>query len=376
MKKLAYILITIITTMLLFSNSTNIYAQTSEDFTSKHVAALKLVIPPVTDDPNYSVTFVPIKGTAIDLSIDKSEYKSINSPYQLPTLSIGKHQLDIKYLDNSEITQAFTLFISVIPREPRFDTAQKLIFKKDESVEIKGSGIPNGTLDIWFVSGSDLIMKTANVDTDGIWSLDVTESLKCGEYQVMGMIKKDGFASSMSTPKIITYCAESAIIGTIDDGIDGDSKFDVKKWFYNTLDSLENDNSVIIALVSVLFVGLFFGLLYSNIAISHMKKQTKKMIVGGMRSDKEEKDELISNKLKNHKIEDEKEPEELKEEETEVVEVEEKEVDLTKSISEELDKNPVKTEKTKLSRDEFLKRFQKLQKNKTKSSRVSLVEEK
>lgn len=241
----------------------------------KLVADLKLVVPEITSEPSPVLTFTPIKGEVIELQINGKGFNEIKSPYQMTGLSIGKYVLDFKYIDASDITQTFTKNLIIVPREARMQN-QKLLFKEGEEVIINGTALPFSSLEMWVISGSDILFKTSDVDKEGNWSINLSEGLTCGDYKIITMVRKDGLSSATSTALNVSYCVEGTA-PIIDNGQDIEDTTLSDRWNELVKYIRENDKSIIL-IVGSLVVGLVVGIIYSILSIKRVKTKLKQMI--------------------------------------------------------------------------------------------------
>ena len=190
-------------------------------------------------------------------------------------LSIGKYVLDFKYIDASDITQTFTKNLIIVPREARMQN-QKLLFKEGEEVIINGTALPFSSLEMWVISGSDILFKTSHVDKEGNWSINLSEGLTCGDYKIITMVRKDGLSSATSTALNVSYCVEGTA-PIIDNGQDIEDTTLSDRWNELVKYIRENDKSIIL-IVGSLVVGLVVGIIYSILSIKRVKTKLKQMI--------------------------------------------------------------------------------------------------
>jgi hypothetical protein len=265
----------------------DVLAETESKVTKRHIEALNLEIPEVTDNPNLAITFNPVADNeTIKLQIDNGGYNKISSPYRFKSLTVGKHVLDFKYANESEIEQAFSIDLTVIPRKLRFgteDSSQKQSFDKNEKVVVQGSAMPNAIVRLWFANASEVITKKTDVDTDGNWSINVSESLDCGDYKVWGIVSSDGLASESSDIVSIVYCSEGS--SSVDDDNDIDESSGIQDWISVVKNKLVDERSSLIPLgIGVFLIGLAVGLFYARLKITKVKKDMqsifKKKLLG------------------------------------------------------------------------------------------------
>lgn len=283
-KKLLIFLITLISFLGLGTlNYSVVFAESADEILrereaeriEKLVADLKLVVPEITSEPSPVLTFTPIKGDVIELQINGKGFNEIKSPYQMTGLSIGKYVLDFRYIDASDITQTFTKNLIIVPREARMQN-QKLLFKEGDEVIINGTALPFSYLEMWVISGSEILFKTSEVDKEGNWSINLSEGLACGDYKIITMVRKDGLSSATSTALNVSYCVDgkAPIIENSEDVQDTTLS---ERWSNLVKYVRENDNSIIL-IVGSLVAGLVLGIIYSIVSIKRVKTKLKQMI--------------------------------------------------------------------------------------------------
>lgn len=254
--------------------------ETPDDRIQKHLSTLGMQIPEITDNPSLPITFTPVKEETIELQIDGAGYNAIRSPYTFSSLAIGKHALDFRYKDSSGITQTFSLDLVVIPRIARLGT-QQLWFKAEDKVILSGSALPNSSVDLWILGNNEIIVRKTDVNTEGDWTIDLTDTLTCGDYKISIVVKKDGLASDSTTPVNISYCSDTQ---PTEDSGNNDQTFSFRDWWNSIVDKIKGDGSIVIIGICVFLVGIVLGLIYNRLAIAKLKRQTRSFIVDKLRN--------------------------------------------------------------------------------------------
>jgi len=142
------------------------------------------------------------------------------SPYSLPSLSIGRHTITFKFEDEDGVEQTLAEVLIVIPRAPVFSESEDLSFDSGEDIVFSGTALPNST--VVFLISSDLVMQLVTVDSDGNWTLTIDEDLVEGNHQIVGFVRKDGYASDFSDP--VTFYMGNVISSELEAG-ESESEF-------------------------------------------------------------------------------------------------------------------------------------------------------
>ncbi len=157
---------------------------------------LMLEIPPVTENPSHAIVFTDPSGDGVSLIIDGQDRGEIESPYNLPTLGIGKHTLEFKFKDKEEVSQTLIKDIVIVPRQPRINTPSVI----NSKVSIDGTGVAGGVVEIFLSGGLVNYRKEAQIDINGDWTLSMEEELAPEKYTIVAIARKNGFASRYSEP--------------------------------------------------------------------------------------------------------------------------------------------------------------------------------
>ncbi len=157
---------------------------------------IQLQIPDETDDPNYPVTFIEPTVSGVEIQVDGGGFKVKKSPFMLPALAIGKHELNFRYKNKDNVVQNFGLTVVVIPRAPVIADSQKNKFISGSNVVLNGTALPGSKL-VYFI-GSKLVTGIVDVAKDGTWTVTITKQLEIGTHNAVFMVRKDGYSSNFS----------------------------------------------------------------------------------------------------------------------------------------------------------------------------------
>ncbi len=196
----------------LLGNDQNI-PQNVEDLEQERVEnienELNISIPEHTDNPSYIITFIdPSEDSeGVELDIDESGYKEINSPYSLPSLSIGEHRLKFRFVDSIGATKLLTYDIVIIPRPP--------ILKAPEFIEknlvLSGTGLSSSEVLLTISVGASNYTQISDINTDGNWNTSIElDTVSDGIYTIYGYTRKNGYASNPSDPAVMEYGSQGA----------------------------------------------------------------------------------------------------------------------------------------------------------------------
>ena len=211
MKNRKYYILTVLLliTGLFYSNFTkHLYAEENPKQTDKELQTLTqerendleqqllLDLPETTDNPNHVITFKDPSGKGVQLSIDGSDFETIKSPYILPSLGIGKHQLLFQFYDKEETLQSLEKILYVLPRPPVINPP--IVEKKD--IKISGTSLPDSEVTLLLSNSSKLQQYKVMADKNGIWSLTIEKNLQPDKYMLIAFTRKRGYNSAVSEP--------------------------------------------------------------------------------------------------------------------------------------------------------------------------------
>lgn len=273
---------------------------------------LLLDIPVLTDNPSHIITFVdPSEDkSGVQMEIDGKSFQDILSPYSLPALSIGKHELRFKFVDKYGATQILEKDIIIIPRPPIINSPTF----QEESLQISGTGLSNSEIIIIIASSKDILTLEDNIDGEGNWSFNISkENLTEGIYTFSGYTRRHGYASNLSEP--ITFeVGDSQTVVKEDNG--NEIYFKFKDISFSNLNEIVSKNvDLIILIISTFTLGfvlsaILFSIFRNNSDGKSIKILEKKIKENG----KQNKEITLKEKLsqtetvaKDNKVKEKKE---------------------------------------------------------------------
>lgn len=262
-----------------------------ETATSTPVAPTKenplgLDVPDQTDNPSTIITFTnPSQtGASVQLEIDSKGFVDITSPYSFPALSIGKHTLEFKYQDANAATQVYSTSIIIIPRPPILNTP----VIASETVTLSGTGLANSEIIIMLSSGTVVLDKTALVDGDGKWNINISrEEVSNDVYSIGGYIRRYGYASNLSEITKFTLDTSS---GT---NSKGDYLLDLSQLSFSAIKAwvVNNQTYILIAFCS-LIVGIMIGIISKTQRLKQIAQKAEEKITKEFQKNNEKKQEI------------------------------------------------------------------------------------
>lgn len=165
---------------------------------------LGFVLPKYTDNPSYIITFKDPSPneSGVEINLDEKGFNKIKSPYTLPALSIGKHDVRFRFNDKSDTVKILEYELIIIPRSPIVDTPQVAT----DSITVSGSALANS--DVIYLLSANAYHATGTVlsDTEGKWTvkIDSEQEFLSGIYTFTALARKYGFASNLSSPTTFT----------------------------------------------------------------------------------------------------------------------------------------------------------------------------
>ncbi len=341
----------------------NVLVNIENERIKKLEAQLALTIPLTTDNPNHVITFADPAKKGVKLEIDGQGYKTVKSPYTLPSLGIGKHILTFRFTDTEGTEQTLEKSITVIPRPPILQVPETVSSNK---ISLKGTALAGSTVNIFVSSGTKSYRESTTVETDGVWSKDITGEFIHGIYTTIAYTTKNGIASQYSEPLVFEYKSDNnnintnvspKIFFTFKDSID-----------QNIIDTLKSNTDLIILIASTFILGLGISSIVSFL-VNRKKHQKLENIFQNFlekknvdekdkNSKKETKEEIkpltIREKMallqsqKQEEIVDQPKQEEENKSETKVEE--------KATVTQEVQETPIETEVV-VSKEEFLNDF-------------------
>jgi len=277
-----------------------------EDFLQQ----LLLDIPETTDNPSHIITFVDPSedNSGVELEIDEGGFEQITSPYTLPALSIGQHELRFRFVDKYGSTQTLEKGLIVIPRPPIMNSP----FFEDGFLKLSGTGLSNSDLVLILSSGKNISVEETTIDAQGNWEILINEEeLSEGVYTFSAFTRRNGYASNLSEP--LTF--EVGESNNVSFNKDNEIYFSFKDISWENLGEIITQNIDLGLLVGGAFIlGFVICLLITSLVKGSIDNKTiknfeKKMKQNGMGK----KDVTLKEKL-SQKAEADEEKEESKEE--------------------------------------------------------------
>jgi len=233
--------------------------------------ALSLELPVQTDNPSLIITFIDpsTEKDGVKLEIDKKGLESIKSPYTLPALGIGEHILKFQFVDKYGAEQSLEKSIIIIPRAPILNTPSV----ETSKISFSGSALASSEILLILSTDQKIITKSAEVDSDGRWEIEITEAVPTAKYSFTAFVRKYGYASNLAESMTLEVGnGESAITTNNTKEI----YFSFKDIDSSNIQNIFSENpDLVLILGSNLLLGLLLGLLLSN--ISSKKKENREV---------------------------------------------------------------------------------------------------
>ena len=348
------------------------------------ISELELEFPTISDNPSLVINFIdPSENKeGVHLDIDKKGFVAITSPYTLPALSIGDHLLKFKFVDKYGATQTIEKEIIAIPRAPILNTP----VIEDSKITLSGSALSGSEVILLLSSDQKMITRTADVDDSGKWKIEITDSVPTGMYSFTAFIRKYGYASNLAESMTLDLANGEKPI--VEEEAKQKIHFAFKDISVDNIKEIFSSNTdLIVILATSLVLGLFAGLMISN--MSQKNKEKKEVEVASKSFEKPatdvDKPMTLRDKLldKGVIIEEEKVevigelPELKKNESEEDVEAEPIVINEIKTVSKKAEVEEEKREGEKvMGKIDFLKNYKKHDpdddKGKEKDVKVSL----
>lgn len=248
---------------------------------------LGISIPEYTDNPSHIIVFKdPSEDkVGVELDIDESGYKDINSPYSLPSLGIGKHKLKFRFVDSIGATKVVEYDLVVIPRPPIL----KAPTFQENNLVLSGTGLANSEVVVTVSVGASNYTQITDIDSEGNWNASISpDSIINGIYTVFAYTRKSGYASNPSEPAVMEYGSEGVIENS---GKNKRVYFDFSEIEFDNIPNIISENpDLLITVASSLILG---GLIASLVFL--LLKRTSE------RKDEQEVSEKINGKPKEEK---------------------------------------------------------------------------
>ncbi len=313
LKLLAILVVFSMSTML--SSGNFVFAQDIGELEEKEVEREKdflqqllLDIPETTDNPSHIITFVDPSedSSGVELEIDEGGFEQISSPYTLPALSIGQHELRFRFTDKYGSTQILEKEIIVIPRPPIMNSP----FFEEGSLKLSGTGLSNSDLVLILSSGKNISVEEVNIDAQGNWEISIgQEELGEGVYTFSAFTRRNGYASNLS--ESLTF--EVGESNSVSFNNDKEIYFSFKDLSWDNLGDILTQNIDLGLLVGGAFIlGFVICLLITSLVKGSIDKKTiknfeKKMEQNGMGKKEITLKEKLSQKAEEEEEEDKEE---------------------------------------------------------------------
>lgn len=292
------------------SNDINELDQQEQQREEAFLNQLLLDIPSLTDNPSHIITFVdPSEAKeGVELEIDGKGSERITSPYSLPALGIGRHELTFRFVDKYGSAQILEKSIVIIPRPPIINSP---VFE-EEFLLISGTGLSNSEIVLILSSDRRIIVKEASINANGTWEIQVdNEELKEGVFTFTALTRRYGYASNLA--EAITFEIGESQRLNFDNG---------KEIYFSFKDiSMEDIGKVLSAnidlglLVGVSFIlGFFISLLIFSLVKGSLENRKVKIFEKKMGNNGGEKKEMTLRERLSKQEEKKEEKEEIEKE--------------------------------------------------------------
>lgn len=283
----------------------------------KQKEELQLVVPEETDNPNYEITFVDPSGDGVGvvLIIDGGDEEEISSPYALPALSIGQHELVFKYVDKLGAHQELSVPLVIIPRAPSISSARS-VDEETGYLTVHGSAPPLSRVELLLIGDSldKPLDALVDVGADGKWEHTFEEPLDEGKYMLFAQTKKQGFRSKLSAPLMFSIAlvdpnasdqAGAADTSAQQNDYSDLNSFDLRNLNTGSIKALFNSNKDMnFVYAFMLLLGIGLGVFLTNFISSRQYKQTSQLLqnllsrddgdkTGSKNSDKQETKSIV-----------------------------------------------------------------------------------
>jgi len=252
---------------------------------------LGFVLPKYTDNPSYIITFKDPSPneSGVEIDIDEKGFNKIKSPYTLPALSIGKHDIRFRFNDNSDTVKILEYEIIVIPRSPIVDTPQETA----KAITVSGTALANS--DVIYILSANAYHSTGTVvsDGEGKWSVTIESEQEFSEgiYTFTALARKYGFASNLSSPT--TFTVGESITNSRPEIVTNDGvSFSFKNINMKNISEVlkENTDLIFLSLGTFIFGGILGVVIKSLIYSSKSEKKNRE--VEKLIKKEEKKDEI------------------------------------------------------------------------------------
>jgi Na+-translocating ferredoxin:NAD+ oxidoreductase RnfG subunit len=349
---LTLFLVTFLTTGMLTQLPLEISANNIEELEQKEqerennlLNQLLLDVPTQTDNPSHIITFVDPSETneGVELDIDEKGFETITSPYALPALGIGDHELRFRFVDELGSTQIIEKEIIIIPRPPIINSPTF----EDESLYISGTGLANSELILILSSDREILVKETSIDSESNWEIQIDrEELREGIFTFTAFTRRYGYSSDLAEPTTFEVGDSNRL--TFDNG--KEIYFSFSDISIDDIGNILSNNIDLGLLVGGSFIlGFLISLLIFSLIRSSIDNKTVKIFEEKIKNGDKKKELTLKEKLSQKQ-----EGQEKREKQTE----KEEKKDKKKKKKKEVKKGKDKTEKI-LTKVDFLKDYKK-----------------
>ena len=248
-----------------------------EERTKEIEEQLLLDLPEITDNPNHIVTFRnPSEEESVYIEIDGDDFKEIGSPYNLPSLSLGRHNLTFKFHDEDNTERKIERNITVIPRPPKIKPPEVT----QEGAKISGTALSNSQVELFITRDTYNEKTTIKVDHQGLWEKKFTENIEEGTYTIVGITRSRGYTSEYSNPLVFkvdrTETEEKVEKEEKEEIVFSLDKIDPTD-IQGTINTISSNRDFAITLLSTLLGGLILGIILVSIINKIIQKKSKKV---------------------------------------------------------------------------------------------------
>lgn len=239
---------------------------------------LGFILPKYTDNPSYIITYKDPSPneSGVEIDIDEKGFVKIKSPYTLPALSIGKHNIRFRFNDNSDTVKILEYELIVIPRTPIVDTPQVT----STVITVSGTALANS--DVIYLLSANAYHTSGTVvsDAEGKWTIkiDSQQEFQDGIYTFTSLARKYGFASNLSSPT--TFTVGESITSTKPEIIPSKGvSFSFKNINMDNISEILKGNTdlIILSLGTLLLGGILGFVIKSLISSSKSEKKNKEV---------------------------------------------------------------------------------------------------
>ena len=267
------ILITILTVLMSVLLPIGVFAQTANTTEDQRTQileqALAITIPTETDNPNHIITFNDPSKKGVKVEIDGQGFKTIKSPYALPSLGIGSHTLSFRFTDTQQTIQTLDKTVVIIPRPPVVSAPTTI---SNSQVSLTGTSLAGSTVELFLVGDTINMRSSTLADSDGDWTYDFKGDFKYAIYTILARTEKNGFSSNITEPVVFEISQTNK----------PDTNTNEKQAIFfnfgsitigNILETIKANPHLIILVSSSILLGVIIAMLIDSLSL---KKNVKK----------------------------------------------------------------------------------------------------